>query len=103
MPHTALFVIDIQAYLAENPQTEVPHAARIRDVGQAILSKARAAINRACAQGTEPNLRIVIVQHHETDAGADLIKGSKAWELVFQPQDERTERIVEKTDGELPT
>lgn len=100
MPRAALFCIDMQAELAQDPQTEVPAAARMRDVGNSILSKARTAINEQRAQGVDPDLSILIVQHYETAEGATLVKGSKAWELVLRPVDE-TERIVEKTDGSV--
>lgn len=98
MPRTALFCVDMQAELAQDPQTEVPAAARMRDVGKSILTKARTVIKDQRAQGVHPDLSIIIVQHYETGEGEALRKGSRAWELVFKPEDE-TERIVEKTDG----
>lgn len=100
MARTALFVIDIQADLAQDPQTEIPHAARIRDVGAAILSKARIAIDNELGRGLGANLSIIIVQHHETPENGVLVRGSKSWELVFKPRN-KTERIVEKTTSEL--
>ncbi|KAJ5168397.1 uncharacterized protein N7482_003991 [Penicillium canariense] len=96
MARTALFVIDIQADLAQNPRTEIPYAARIRDVGAAVLSKARIAIDNELGRGLGANLSIIIVQHHETPENGSLVRGSKPWELVFKPRNE-TERIVEKT------
>ncbi|OKO97723.1 hypothetical protein PENSUB_9885 [Penicillium subrubescens] len=96
MARTALFVIDIQADLAQDPRTEIPHAARIRDVGAAVLSKARIAIDNELGRGLGANLSIIIVQHHETPENGSLVRGSKPWELVFKPRNE-TERIVEKT------
>jgi hypothetical protein len=47
MAPTALFVIDIQAELAR-ASTEIPHAKRIRDAGEAILAKASASIESRC-------------------------------------------------------
>lgn len=102
MARTALFVIDIQADLAQDPRTEIPHAARIRDVGTAVLSKARIAIDNAWSHGLDANISIIIVQHYETPEKGSLVKGSKPWELVFKPRNE-TERIVEKTTSELET
>jgi nicotinamidase-related amidase len=99
MPHTALFVVDIQAGLADDSKTQITHAERIRHVGQAILSKARAITKKALTNGTDIGLRIVFVQHHETgEEEGSLLKGSKAWELVFKPQDEM-EYVVEKIDS----
>ena len=100
MGRTALFVIDIQADLAQDPRTEIPHAARIRDVGTVILSKARTAIDNELSRGLDASLSIIIVQHHETPENGSLVKGSKPWELVFKPRNE-AERVVEKTTSEL--
>lgn len=102
MARTALFVIDIQADLAQDPRTEIPHAARIRDFGTVILSKARIAIDNEIRRGLDTNLSIIIVQHHETPEKGSLVKGSKSWELVFKPRNE-TERVVEKTTSKLKT
>jgi len=97
MPRTALFVIDIQVSLASSPPTEIPAAARIRSAGTSILQRARQAINSACEQGREPDLEIVFVQHEKVAEKGPLVKGSKAWELVFKPRDNnRWERLVEK-------
>ena len=100
MVRTALFVIDIQTELAEDSRTEIPHAARIRDVGTILLSKARTAIDNEITRGRDTNLSIIIVQHHDIPGNGSLVKGSKPWELVFKPRD-NTERIVEKTTSEL--
>ncbi|KAK7425932.1 hypothetical protein QQZ08_007646 [Neonectria magnoliae] len=74
---SALFVIDIQKGLAANPETEIPHAARIRDVGDKILSVARS---------QKPAPLIVFVQHEETPDDGDLVEGSESWKLVFTPR-----------------
>lgn len=97
MPRTALFVVDIQVELAGDPETQIPHAERIRNTGQVILSKARAA--NALIQDADIDVRIIFVQHHEMEGEGTLLKGSKAWELVFKPMDER-EYFVEKSRGE---
>ncbi|KPM42186.1 hypothetical protein AK830_g4426 [Neonectria ditissima] len=79
---TALFVIDIQKGLAANPKTEIPHAARIKDVGDKILLAARS-LN---ASPEKPAPLIVFVQHEETPDDGDLVNGSESWKLVFTPQ-----------------
>ncbi|KAI4657017.1 uncharacterized protein J4E79_007632 [Alternaria viburni] len=97
MPRTALFAIDIQVELAQNAATEIPHAERIRGAGTTILQRARQAIDTACEQGREPDIEIVFVQHEESAEKGPLVKGSKAWELVFKPRDDnKWERLVEK-------
>jgi len=97
MPRTALFVIDIQVELAQNPPTEIPHAERIRGAGTTILQKARQAIDSACDEGRVADIEIVFVQHEEVAEKGNLVRGSKAWELVFKPRDDnRWERLVEK-------
>lgn len=98
MPRTALFVIDIQVGMAQDLEHEVPHAARIREAGRAILQKARTAINSARLQHLDPSLGIIIVQHYEKDETELLVKGKREWELVFKPENE-TEKVVEKIDG----
>ena len=97
MPRTALFAIDIQVELAQNAATEIPHADRIREAGTSILQRARQAIDSACEEGRVPDLEIVFVQHEESAEKGPLVKGSKAWELVFKPRDDnKWERLVEK-------
>ncbi|KAF2850674.1 Isochorismatase hydrolase [Plenodomus tracheiphilus IPT5] len=97
MARTALFVIDLQADLAQNPQTEIPHAERIREAGTAILSRAREAIDLARSNRKDPGLEIVFVQHEEHAEKGPLIKGSRPWELVFKPRDrDSSERLVSK-------
>lgn len=95
---TALFVIDIQSELASDPTTAIPHAARIRGAGSALLDRARAAIDESYPSS---NLEIIIVQHAENpddNPDATMIKGSKAWELVFPPRAAcADERLVGKT------
>jgi nicotinamidase-related amidase len=95
---TALFVIDIQAELASDPNTAIPHAARIRAAGSALLARARGVVDAS----NPSDLEIVIVQHAEDPQGTDatLIAGSKAWELLFPPRAEsKDERLVAKTTG----
>ena len=87
MTRAVLFVIDIQVELAQHPKTEIPHAGRIREAGNAILAKARAAIDTARANRQRPGLDIVIVQHEEKPGVGTLVRGSKPWELVFTPRE----------------
>jgi nicotinamidase-related amidase len=97
MARAALFVIDIQVNLAQNPTTEIPYAARIREAGTTILQRARQAIDSSIKRGRAPDLEIVFVQHKEVEEKGPLVKGSRAWELVFQPRvDDRWEKLVEK-------
>ena len=97
MPRTALFAIDIQVELAQNAATEIPHADRIREAGTSILQRARRAIDTACEEGRVPDMEIVFVQHEESAEKGDLVRGSRAWELVFKPRDDnKWERLAEK-------
>ena len=103
MTRTALFVIDIQGELAQDPKTEIPHAKRIREAGDVILTKAREAIDKARANGQHSDLEIVIVQHEEKPEEGTMIRGSKSWELVFAPREgDDTEILVSKDVRELP-
>ncbi|KAK7408478.1 hypothetical protein QQX98_009345 [Neonectria punicea] len=79
---SALFVIDIQKGLAANPETEIPQAARLRDVGDKIISVARSLITSP----ETPSPLIVFVQHEETPDDGDLVEGSEPWKLVFTPR-----------------
>ncbi|PIG87651.1 glucosamine--fructose-6-phosphate aminotransferase [Aspergillus arachidicola] len=92
MPKTALFVIDTQAGLVSIPDTAIPHSARIWEVGNKILDRARNVAN------TE--LEIVIVQHCDDaeDPNASLLPGTKEWELALpMKKGADNERIVSKT------
>lgn len=86
MPRTALFAIDIQRGLASNPSTQIPHAVRIVNAGTEILHHARANISHSIAQGSQPYLDIVVVQHSEPPEKGNLQRGSAEWELVFAPR-----------------
>ncbi|KAH8731114.1 Isochorismatase-like protein [Phaeosphaeriaceae sp. PMI808] len=97
MARTALFVIDIQSDLAQNLKTEIPSTERIREAGQAILTNARAALERARGNGQKPDLYIVFVQHEEDPEAGTLVRGSKPWELVFNPrEDDNAEWLISK-------
>jgi len=102
MSRTALFVIDIQIDMAQDPKTEIPHARRIREAGAEILNRARSAIDNARTNNREPNLEIVIVQHEEKPADGPLVKGSEPWKLIFDPrQSDDAERVVSKSVRKL--
>ncbi|UNI23933.1 hypothetical protein JDV02_009722 [Purpureocillium takamizusanense] len=92
MPRTALFVIDIQKELADDPQTEIPHAARIRDAGDRILDAARN-LASSVPQGKQPAL-IVFVQHEERPEQGTLANGSEPWKLVFNPREGAKDEIL---------
>ncbi|KAJ4985824.1 hypothetical protein SVAN01_08722 [Stagonosporopsis vannaccii] len=97
MPSTALFVIDIQHALALSPSTSIPHASRVVTAGTAILARARTRNNAARANGEEPVLDIVVVQHEELPEEGNLQRGSRAWELVFPAREgDASERLVAK-------
>jgi nicotinamidase-related amidase len=97
MPRTALFVIDIQVGIAQDPSTEIRQAQRVRDAGTQILARSRAAIAKARTKSQQPNIEIVVVQHEEEPDSGTLIRGSRAWEVVFKPrEDDHGERLVSK-------
>lgn len=89
----ALFVVDVQHDLALSAETEIPHAARIKDVGSQILKAARGADNQPL---------IVVVQHEDPPhQGSRLIKGSEPWKVFFAPvPDSGREILVAKTTRE---
>jgi hypothetical protein len=97
MARTALFVIDIQVGIAQDPATEIRCAQRVRDAGTELLARSRAAITKARTQNQQADLEIVVVQHEETPESGTLLKGSKAWEVVFKPRGgDHGERFVSK-------
>ncbi|KAF1810089.1 Isochorismatase hydrolase [Eremomyces bilateralis CBS 781.70] len=101
MPRTALFVIDIQHELAGDPTTQIPHASRIIDAASNITLATRAAIDEQSWEGVEPDCLIVVVQHEEAPEGGTLLRGSKAWELVFPPRcGDLNEMLVAKRTGD---
>lgn len=95
MSRTALFVVDIQRALADNPETEIPCAGRIREAGTSILSKARKLIDKNRARGEALGLEVVVVQHEEQPEQGNLVRGSKEWDVVFPPRED--EFLVSKT------
>lgn len=94
---TALFVIDIQGELANDPATQIPYTDRVVQAGERILQSARRALSDTTARNNHkaPSL-IAFVQHEETDG--TLLRDSEAWKLVFPPQPGvESEILVAKT------
>ncbi|POS81195.1 hypothetical protein DHEL01_v200406 [Diaporthe helianthi] len=98
MTRSALFVIDIQRELADDPKAQIPHADRIRSAGEKILSAARDIVDQyRTAQKQSPSV-IVFVQHEETPDRGTLVRDTEPWRLVFEPRrDVQEERLVAKT------
>lgn len=95
---TALFVVDIQNDLATDPETRIPHAARLLDSAEKVIASTRKQLDTL--RQTESELRplIVFVQHSEDPSSGALVKNTKPWELVFQPRpDDADEILVGKT------
>ncbi|CAK7232360.1 hypothetical protein SBRCBS47491_008243 [Sporothrix bragantina] len=91
---TALFVIDVQAELARDLATQIPHADRVVQAGERILKSARHAVAKG-GEANSPSI-IVFIQHEETDG--TLLRDSEAWQLVLPPQPGvETELLVAKT------
>lgn len=102
MPRSALFVIDIQHFLAGDPKTSVPHADKLKAAGDKILSTARSINDRYRSRNETSPFMIVFVQHEEPASSGALVKGSEPWKLVFNPRQGVDEEIlVPKTHGEL--
>lgn len=101
MSRSALFVIDIQKELAQDPQTEIPHAARIRSAGDKILSTAREIVDSYRTSRKQSPSIIVFVQHEEIPDNGTLLRGAEPWKLVFNPRDNvEEELLVAKTTGQ---
>lgn len=98
MPRSALFVIDIQRELAQDPKTRIPHADRICSAGEKILSAARDIVDQyQTARKQSPSV-IVFVQHEEKPDEGTLVRDTEPWRLVFEPRDGiQEERLVAKT------
>jgi nicotinamidase-related amidase len=89
MPHTALFVIDIQYSLATEPKTRIPHATRLCSSVSEILEHVRKA--------EEPPL-LIFVQHEEPPEAGDLVRDTEPWGLVFQPDASKGDWLLSKVD-----
>lgn len=98
MTRSALFVIDIQRELADDPKTQIPHADRIRSSGEKILSAARNIVDQYRAAQTQSPSVIVFVQHEENPDQGTLVRDTEPWSLVFEPRGGvQEERLVAKT------
>jgi len=106
MAPAALFFIDIQKGIADDPEHEIPAAARIRRAGAKILETARRMLDTRHLDGSSdvaPPALIVFIQHEEPPEDGPLNRGSELWKLVFEPrEDVREEWLVQKKDGRRP-
>jgi len=105
-PIAALFFIDIQKGIADDPEHEIPAAARIRTAGAKILETARRILDTSRAEGPSegPGALIVFIQHEEPPEDGPLNRGSELWKLVFEPRDDVSEEwLVQKKDGRTNT
>ena len=97
----ALFVIDIQNELIKDPETRIANSERVIKASEEILKSARAILDRS-SEGTScasPAL-LVFVQHEESPPEGTLLRGSKPWELLFPPRENRDDEIlVAKSTG----
>jgi nicotinamidase-related amidase len=99
-PRSALFVIDIQNDLAGNPETQIPHTDRIRSSADKVIACARRLNDSARAKQSPVPYLIVFVQHEEDPASGPLVRGTRPWELVFEPRpDDPDEKLVAKSTG----
>lgn len=94
MPRSALFVVDIQRELAQDPKTRIPHAERIRAAGDKILVTARDIIDSHRNKAQESPSIIVFVQHEEKPEQGNLVRDTEPWKLVFEPREGVKEEIL---------
>jgi len=101
---TAIFIIDIQKGVADDPEHEIPTAARIRKAGSKILETARQILDATHTTTTAtPPLLIVFIQHEEPPEDGPLNRGSELWKLVFEPREGVAgEVLVQKMHGIVP-
>jgi len=99
---SALFIIDVQNHLAIGP-TGVPDAEKIRHAISIVLELTRQHNGNMMGQGTsDERVKIVFVQHNDSDLDDPLYKGKESWGLVFRPQaGDDAEILVQKDEGEL--
>lgn len=74
MPRSALFVIDIQRELAQDPKTRIPHAERLCSAGEKIIAAARDIIDEYRNQSRESPSIIVFIQHEEKAGEGTLVR-----------------------------
>lgn len=98
MSRSALFVIDIQRELAQDPKTRIPHAERLCSASEKILAAARGVIDSYRSKDQRSPSVIVFVQHEERPDEGTLVRGTEPWKLVFEPrQGVEEEVLVAKT------
>lgn len=101
MPRSALFVIDIQRELAQDPKTRIPHAERVCSAGEKIIAAARNIIDSYRHKDQQLPSIIVFVQHEEKVDEGTLVRDTEPWKLVFEPRDGvNKEILVAKTTRE---
>lgn len=104
MPRSALFVVDIQHELAQDPKTRIPHSERVCSAGEKILIAARAIIDSYRQKTQESPSTIVFVQHEEKPEEGTLVRDTEPWKLVFAPREGVKEEIlIAKTTREFVT
>ncbi|KAJ4421043.1 hypothetical protein N0V82_003947 [Gnomoniopsis sp. IMI 355080] len=98
MPRSALFVVDIQRELAQDPKTRISHAEKVCSAGDKILVAARAIIDSYRQKTQESPSIIVFIQHEEKPEEGTLVRDTEPWQLVFQPREGvREEMLIAKT------
>lgn len=104
MPRSALFVIDMQRELAQDPKTCIPHAERLCSNAGNIIVAARNIIDPYRYEDQQSPSIIVFVQHEEGPGEGTLVRDTEPWKLVFEPrEDVKEEMLVAKTTREDDT
>ena len=85
--HRVLLILDAQVGLLSPPPRGVPNSQTLRSNLTRILDSARAAPHRP---------RIIHVRNCG-DAGEDDYRGSPGWQLVFTPEPNKDEHVLDKT------
>lgn len=95
-PAVALFVIDVQVDLAQDPATQIADATELRATLSTVLHHVRS-VNAGLQT---PHVRLVFVQHNDRDADDALAMGKPGWQLVFAPLTADGDWLVHKSDRE---
>lgn len=91
---TALFVIDIQNDLATDPKTRIPHAARLLDAADKVITSTRKQLEALRQTQDQSRPLLVFVQHSEDPSSGALVKGTNPWKLVFHPRPDDADEIL---------
>lgn len=86
MSRSALFVIDIQHELAQDPKTQIPHAERVCAASEKILTAARSIVDSYRMKDQRSPSVIVFVQHEEKPDDGTLVRDTGPWRLVYEPR-----------------